>query len=496
MSGNAQGGGSVPGARGGSLVSRFRARLAIVSLVAFAMVAGACSGDSTDGSAAEVETSDSSYVESVSRIGAETSSIIEDAFEAVFAQAEGQAFEQLLPDYSVALGVAISANQDAIARFEALDPPETFVADHDRLIQFLQNEVEVWTRQQVAADEGNLELMAQIDLELQSLLRNALADVSPEFAPYIITPDSRIAAAELFGDLEVDSAAYLDAVAQGWDEFARRNRDFGRALQQSYSSDELLLRALLNAGAGEAFAAARAVIIEIDPPASYVDGHERLLAYLDEAVALDSVVAESAEEGDVVGFEVANYGLALAGARFALDAPPSLVSVISDPADLVAPDGLPGGQFGEDLWQALGRFRTLALRQQLTTGVFPIISDENLAAVIAAVMPTGIDLTEDAIDAVAVLEAPDELRNGHDRLLAYFAELLELRKSILQAASVGDIDALRTYGELGGFAAERAETELWCEALADVADDPIEPVTATFFRPFEVATVAQLCPAA
>lgn len=477
-------------------MTRFQARLAIVSLVAFAMIASACSGDSTDGSAAEVETPDSTYVESVSRVGAETSSIIEDAFEAVFAQAEGQAFEQLLPDYSAALGVAISANQDAIARLEALDPPETFVADHDRLIQFLHDEVEVMARQQLAADEGDTEFMAQIDLELQSLLRNALGDVSPEFARYIITPDTRIAAAELFGDLEADETAYLDAVAQGWDEFTRRSRDFGRALEQSYSSDELLLHALLTAGAGEAFAAVRAVIIEIDPPAAYAQGHEQLLAYLDETVALDSVVAEAAENGDVVGFEVANYGLAQAGAQFALEAPPSLASVVTGLAVQVAPEGLPGGQFGEDLWQALARFRTLALRQQLTTGVFPIISDENLAAVIAAIMPTGIELTEEALAAVAALEAPDELRNGHDRLLVYFDELLELRKSVLQAASIGDIDALRTYGELGGFAAERAETELWCEALADVADDPIEPVTATFFRPFEVATVAQLCPAA
>lgn len=74
--------------------------------------------------------------------------------------------------------------------------------------------------------------------------------------------------------------------------------------------------------------------------------------------------------------------------------------------------------------------------------------------------------------------------------------LVELRRSILQAATIGDLDALRTSGELGGFAAQRAETELWCDALAGITDDPIEPITTTFFRPFEVATLAQLCPVA
>ena len=55
---------------------------------------------------------------------------------------------------------------------------------------------------------------------------------------------------------------------------------------------------------------------------------------------------------------------------------------------------------------------------------------------------------------------------------------------------------LRNYGELGGFAAERAETELWCSARADLTDDTIEPITATFFRRFDSPVVDQLCPGA
>jgi hypothetical protein len=467
-------------------------------LITLAVIASSCASESTDMVAADVETqktAETTYAESLKSISAEMDSIIEEAFESVFAQAEGLAFEALLPALSAALGKAISVQQDAIARYEALAPPQKLAADHERHIQVLRDQIEAWTRQQAAADAGDTELVAQIDLELQSLTRQALADLSSGFAQYIVDESAEVFG-ELFAGLDSDETNYLNAVAEGWDEFARRNRDFGAALQQSYANDEALLQALLNAGAGEAFAVVRAVIVEIDPPASYADGHDRLVAYLDETVALDSIIAKAAENGDVVGFEVANYELALAGARFTLEAPPSLVSVISDPVDQVPPPGLPGGTYGDDLWQALGRFRTLALRQQIFSGVFPVVSEGNQAATIAAVMPTTIQLTNETIAEIEALEPPAELQKGHVRILAYLGELLNLRRSVLQAATIGDLDALRTYGELGGFAAQRAETELWCEALADMADDPIEPITATFFRPFEVATLTQLCPAA
>ena len=132
----------------------------------------------------------------------------------------------------------------------------------------------------------------------------------------------------------------------------------------------------------------------------------------------------------------------------------------------------------------------------LNSGVFPIIGDDKLAQALAAIVPTAIQLTEEAVAGVEALAAPAEFQAGHDRILAYLRGLVELRQSVLQAAAAGDLETLRTYGELGSFAAERAETELWCAARADLADDPIEPITATFFRPFEVPTADQLCPAA
>jgi len=220
-------------------------------------------------------------------------------------------------------------------------------------------------------------------------------------------------------------------------------------------NDEFLLQALLDAGAGESFAAARDVIVEIDPPSAYAQGHARLIEYLDETVELDTAVADAARNVDVVGFEVANYGLLLAEARFAPEAPPSLVSAIRDPADLVPPKDLPSQEYGEAVWVALQKFRVSALDQQVTSGVFPIVSDENLAATIAVVYPTAIELTEQTATELQGLEAPTEFQAGHDHLLTYFEGLLKIRRSVFDSAAIGDLEPLRSYGELGGFAASR-----------------------------------------
>jgi hypothetical protein len=244
------------------------------------MVAASC-GSAADGE--EAEAADATYIEAVAQIRDEADSRIGGAFDAAFAQAEGRASDSLLPQLSGALETARAALQEALDLYQVLGPPERFAADHERTEQYFEDQIEAWTRQQAAADDGNAELVAEIDLELQSLTRQVLADVSPQFAEYIFAPLDP-AGASLFSD--------LDAVVLGMDEFGRRNRAFGAVLERSYSSDQLLLRALLDAGAGEAFASAQAVIVDIEPPATFAAGHARLLEYLVEAVAIDSEIAE------------------------------------------------------------------------------------------------------------------------------------------------------------------------------------------------------------
>lgn len=463
----------------------------IVVLISLAVIATACSGS---GSTEDAEAIVAAYVASVEAISADNEETIAEAFESAFAGTEGQSFEALLPEFSSALEVAIAADRDSLVRFEALDPPELFVADHERFIVFVMDQIGAVTRQRAAADAGDTELIAQIDIEVASMVRGALADLSPAFGRHVARSANAVADAALFAGLTAEETDYFDDVATGWDEFGRRNRAFSQALSRSYTSDELLLLALLDAGAGEAFAAAQAVMVQIDPPPSYVDGHAQLLALFDELVALDAEIAEAARNGDVVGFEVANYAIRVAQSRFILEAPPSLVAVNGPTELLVPPEDLAGGAYGQALWEALQRFDILAFDQTISSGVFPVVSDEKLAQAMAEVMPTAIEFTEQAVASVDALAPPAEFEAGHDRVLAYLGGLVELRQSILQAATTGDLEALRTYGELGSFQAERYETELFCAARADLADDPIEPITATLFSLGGIAAT-EICPA-
>lgn len=475
-------------------MDRTHVRDALVGfLAAIALVAAAC-GDDTD--SADVDTNlvvEADYLDAVRSIGSETDQLIEGVFETGLTNTEGLAFETMLPQLSSTLGEVIALQNDAIARYEALEPPPAFANDHERGIRFLREQIDLWEQQQKAADDRDAPRFVQLDLELQSLTREALTELSAEFLEaFSEGPNAAIATS--LGGLSDDDAAYLDAVAAGWDEFGRRVRDFRAALGRSYGSDEQLLAALLDAGAGEAFAAARDVIVEIDPPDGYADAHERLLDYLDETVALDTEIAEAAENGDVVGFEVTDFELRLAGARFVLDVPPALASIFGDIEQLVPPDDLPGGDFGADLWEALRRFRVLALRVDIGSGAFPVVRDETTAAALAAVMPTVIDVTEQSRSEVEALTPPTGFEGGHERLVAYFDEVLALRRSTLDAAREGDLESLRDDGVLGGPAVDRTETVLWCSALADLTDDPIEPITATFFLPVDGPSGTQLCP--
>lgn len=463
----------------------------IAVLVATAAIAAACAGDS-DGVDPSTD-AEVTYFEALQRINQQDGEEIDSAFEAAFAQAEGETFEAILPDLSEALTVAIATQRSSVDEMQQLNPPDRFTADHDRAIEFLESQIDAWERQLAATASRETELVVQVNLEIEGMRREAFVDLSSEFAERSGLEAQGLRAADVFGDLNDDEATYLDAVAAGFDEFGRRNRVFGRTITQSYVNDDLLLQALLDAGAGEAFAAARDAIVLIDPPVSYAEGHQQLVAYLDGAVALDLEVAAAAERRDVVGFEVANFHLSLLGAGFALEGPPALAGIIGDPAGLVPPEELPGGAYGSDLWEVLQRFRILALRQELTTGVFPVISDENLAAAMAQTYPTIIELTEEAARALGALDAPAEFGVGHEILATYFEELIALRQSVLDAASLGDIDTLKSYGELGGFAADRTETELWCTARAGITGDAMEPITETFFTAFAVATVEQLC---
>ncbi len=125
------------------------------------------------------------------------------------------------------------------------------------------------------------------------------------------------------------------------------------------------------------------------------------------------------------------------------------------------------------------------------------MSDESLMAAMALVMPSGIRFTIEVADTIRGATPPEEYRAGHERLLTYFDDLIDLRTTILDGAVHGDAELLDGLGSLGSFLADRAESKLWCSARADLEDKPIfEIAGVTFERPLPpAATIEQLCPA-
>ena len=116
--------------------TRRRTVLAAI-VVTLGLLAAACGDDSETAEVAADPAAEAAYLDTVRTIAGETDPVIRDAFETVFIETEGLAFETMLPRIGEVIGTVITTQEAAIDRYEALDPPATFAADHERGIEFL-----------------------------------------------------------------------------------------------------------------------------------------------------------------------------------------------------------------------------------------------------------------------------------------------------------------------------------------------------------------------
>ena len=455
------------------------------TVLAFVVLATACSADDNDDSAASTSAAvtavEQDYLDAMDAIGTELDDTVEPLFDAIFADGDPGSAESVIPELAAAIESAIEAEDVAVAKIEALDTPDRFRTDQARMITFMSDRRELMTRQAEAGRARDVETFDAIDKELEALDRALLADVSFEFGE--VMAYSEVALASLT-DLSGDDLDYLDAVSTAWDEFRRRVSQFGQALERSYGSGRELLQALLDAGAGEGFVAVRALVVEIDPPPTYEAPHQRLLEYLDETVRLDTLIAEAAAAGDVVAFEVANVELGIASGLYSLEVPPELAATSGASIEELASLDIPGGDYGIALAEELRRFRILALATPVSSGLFPSLADESVVAAFVEVAPLFIGLTQDSIDALAALDPPDEYVAGQARIADYLQSLFAERTSALAAGTDGDGADLRERGVLGDDAETvSAEDELLCAARDDLVDDPIWAIVEAVFEP-------------
>jgi hypothetical protein len=383
------------------------------------------------------------------------------------------AFEENLPRARAAL--------DAYAlEVEALEAPEEFRADKERHLGGLREVAEHFD-ELIAADAARDR--AQVDAllrELDSVFRNLAVDLSPEYAALAFMGLGPVEAEE-FGDLSLEERDDLDGVDRAQEEFASRNFEFAAAIRQAYTSQELLLRALYEAGAGQAWQAVLDVADTLEPLPSFEADHELWLALLEELVEIDRLIGEAARDGDMVNFEVNNPRLRLAQGRVAGDFSPAFAAGIGlGPVGCPDPDApqqgldpesaIAGTAYGQDLYEAL-RASESVLPLDLDYKFFPMTSDEAVLEAIPQIATDVIAVLEERRAAVAELSPSPEYAVDRERIVQFFDELIDNQEVVIAAAESGDVAAARD--------AIAAGLEPYC-AIAEELSAEVRPAARLF----------------
>ncbi len=398
---------------------------------------------------------------------------------------------ELSPEQSlmgpVADGIATIAAvmTDYTELLESLDAPPELAAEIERHVAELRATI---TRQEAAtaaASAGDDARLTELSDEVALQTANLVAALDPSYAEFaFLSPfGSDQGDFSEFSELDEAEIAYLEGVRSAQNEFDERNANFGRAIQRTYVNDEALLRALYEAGAGEAFAAVQTVALELDPPERFADDHARWLLLLEEQVRLDRLIGEAARDGDRVGFETNNIRLGLLGFPEATEVDPAFGAALKPGSpvgrSLELDEGVPEEPYLFDL------FDILFVHQLKNPGsLFFAASDDPgapapVAAIIAATGDEVVAAQVATIDAVATLTPPDAYVTDHERILRFFDEELALMEEVVVIA--------KAEGEGGDSAATRQALDAnsgpespYCGVVSELSDE-IRPATDVFF---------------
>lgn len=352
-----------------------------------------------------------------------------------------------LPLLAEGLPRLIEGAQTDIDELGALEVPDHYTADQERLVTFLRDQIELWRRQLEAVEARDELALRALSVEEGTLGRNFVTGLSESFRELVITSEEAREAAEIFAGLNDEESAYLDTVTAGFEEFGKRVAAFGQVLSRQFADSRTMLEALRGAGAGTAFEAVQEVIAPTQPPPRFEADHELLLSYLEGVVRLDREVGKAVEDGDPVHFVVSNFELARVetSVRAALGVSPQVREIAFGQLAYAfrspGPDVLDGG-YRERLYTTLPEFRARFPRTGPDYLAFNL-DREDAYQVVTLSAPGFLAMIEDAQESLAALTPTDELRGDHDRLVKYFEETLAGQQAIVDAATAGDLSGMR-----------------------------------------------------
>lgn len=376
------------------------------------------------------------------------------------------------------LGEMVTVLNEYVEQLRELEVPAEYREDVSRQVARLDELIDLTEEEQTAAAAGDDARASELVEQRAELLALLASDLSPEYAELAFVTPIEGEFVSLFGELSEQELAYLDGVRAAENQFARRNADFGRALRGQYASPEALLKALYDAGAGEAFAAVRDVALTLEPPPSFERDHERWLSQLDELVRTDELIGKAARDGDMSGFLANNVRLALVGLPDAADVTPSFAAALQPGSPLAAEldPQTPVAQtaYGHDLFGALKEFAMVDPSDALIPLFELPAPDETKAASIRETGEELIAVSEEERSSMVGLEPPEEYETDHETIIGYLDDFLAQIEALVAAARADD------------FASARVEwdriTDIYCTATASLSES-ILPAADIYFDP-------------
>ena len=210
---------------------------------------------------------------------------------------------------------------------EALDAPTTFVADHDRTVAYLEDAVDTDERVAAAAGDGDMAGFLVANDELADLARQTRLDLSAPMLraafPNDPTPPEGVEDDEY--ELVVGQQMAVLADTFLGDEFPGY-RPF------LIATDEETTAAIAGVAPLRAtwLEIVRSELVALDVPPESVEGHARLLEYVDELLVLHDTLATSAERGDVAATLATLEDITEAWCEAGADLSPELGSTVAE----------------------------------------------------------------------------------------------------------------------------------------------------------------------
>ncbi|MCH7811480.1 MAG: hypothetical protein IH958_02520 [Chloroflexi bacterium] len=269
--------------------------------------------------------------------------------------------------------------------------------------------------------------------------------------------------------------AYLAEIAAISNEIDGKVVGIDEALETSWPTRGRLFSVLGEAEINATFSAMLQRAEQLAPPESHRPDQEAYLQYLRQQVQLSEAFEEAIGDEDLVSTFLTISEFFLGRTRLLLQASPNFCEQLESGE---AESGLctssqlpPGGAYGAELQTIL---RGYVAEFSPRVGVFPVAyTPEERFASLAALQPEIIAAIEEALGSFRALRAPEEFDAGHQRLIQYFEETLNVSRAISQA--VDDEDD-------GAVSAEFARSgTVYCSARREFTP-AFKPIIAFFFE--------------